>query len=378
MKYIFTFSFCILLFCEANSQEIWHQIGLNYPGNNTVDQSQYCAISPIGANLVYVMLDQGRFYKSVDGGASWIENQTGISENFFDLSFFDENLGFAVGSNGAILKTTDSGTTWNVISTETTEDLFSMEMISLNDIWVVGNHGTVLHSTDGGNSWNLNTSLSTEKLNSVQFNGNLGYIAGNNGTLLQTFDYGETWNSISLDTDEDLFSLNITETNTRFLAGNVHDGDYYFYEAENIYKTTNNTKWESHYFYSDDYNYVVSSMLFLNDNEGFLLSSTAMMCDCGGLIIYKTIDGGQTWDVSYHGISTGSVIFGGFSDLAFVNNSVGYALNGFCAFQTTNGGTGWNGYPEDLFGKENFESSSENYGLSQSFPRKYRSYPNGK
>lgn len=351
LNFFFSTLFTLLISFCGDCQETWHQLDFTPPG-----ESAFGALCSIDENVLYVMLDEGRFYKSMDGGTSWTENETGISENFFDLVFFDANLGFAVGTNGTILKTSDAGTTWNIIPTETTENLFSMTMISLNDIWVVGHHGTVLHSIDGGNTWVLDNSLSTEKLNSVQFNGNLGYIAGNNGTLLQTFDYGATWNTISLNTDEDFFSLNITQNNTQFLSGNVEE-EYYFNSGERIFKTTDDENWTSYTVFDDGM--IKSNLYFANDNLGFLFSSAQAMCDCSDMAIYRTIDAGTTWEVSFCGYSSGGGMVPGYSDFDSFGNEMFYALNKDHIFKTTNAGAEWNEEECNwVFSVENFNSDS--------------------
>lgn len=317
MKHFSTFLIVFFTITFIHSQG-WPQI--NFPG-----EGMYGSICPFGEDLVYLMVDNGMFYTSYDGGLNWVETNTGVQKNFYDMVFFDEDLGFAVGNNGTIIKTMDAGQNWDIVSSGTTENLFSIAMISLNDIWIVGHHGVVLHSTNGGNNWILDNSISSEQLNSVEFKGSHGYIAGNNGTLLYTTDYGTTWNPIALSTTDDLFSLNITANNTQVLAGQV-DEDYLQYRGDLVFKTEDNSNWTNYYvpYYLD---MGVSKLYFLNDNVGFYLDAAAAFCNCSFMKIYKTYDSGETWSLSYSAstYNSNSPFFGGFSDLAFVNDSLGYA-----------------------------------------------------
>lgn len=352
MKAIFTLIITLFSFAFGYSQQIWHPVNFYPPG----ESNAIGAICPIDENLVYAVSDQ-KFYKSLDSGTSWVSIDLNIPETFFDLVFFDANLGFAIGTNGTILKTVDAGTTWSTIPTGTTEDLFSMAMISLNDIWVVGSQGTVLHSTNGGNTWALDNSLTTEKLNSVKFYGNIGFIAGNNATLLHTSDYGITWTPVSLSTTDDLFSLNVTENNTQFLAGNAPETYPGFNNGFVIFKTTDNINWLSYPVIND--RLVTSKLYFQNDNLGFLLSSAKALCNCSDLEIYRTIDGGQSWELSYCASGGSDALEGGYSDLAAANDTIIYAFNNDHIFQTTNAGANWGQNPCDaVYGIEEFELSN--------------------
>ncbi|HET8838980.1 MAG TPA: YCF48-related protein, partial [Flavobacteriaceae bacterium] len=116
MKQFFTFLIFIFTITFVHSQG-----QINFPGEGT-----YGSICPFGEDLVYLMVDDGMFYTSNDGGLNWTENNIGISEDFFDMVFFDEELGFAVGSNGTIVKTMDSGQNWSIVPSGTTENLFSI------------------------------------------------------------------------------------------------------------------------------------------------------------------------------------------------------------------------------------------------------------
>ncbi|HET8838434.1 MAG TPA: YCF48-related protein, partial [Flavobacteriaceae bacterium] len=236
----------------------------------------------------------------------------------------------------------------------TTENLFSIAMISLNNIWIVGHHGMVLHSTDGGNNWVMNNTLSSEQLNSIAFKDNRGYIAGNNGTLLQSNDYGNTWQPVSLSIIDDLFSLSMTESNTQLLAGQANE-EYVAYFADEIYKTEDDSTW-TNYYVPNFMDIGVANLYFLNDNVGFYLDAAAAFCNCSHMNIFKTTDSGQTWSISYQAstYNSNSPFFSGFSDLIFVNDTIGYAYVSSKFFKTINGGSSWLSTSKKDFNFESF------------------------
>lgn len=318
--------------------------------------NNFGAICPIDENLIYVMLDEGKFNKSLDGGTTWTSYNLGIQEEFYDMAFVDSNNGLAIGGSGTILKTTDGGLNWTSISSGTTNDLLSIEIISQNNIWVVGKNGTVLRSTDYGNTWASYNSLSTERLNSVRFrNANKGYIAGNNGSLFHTSDGGTTWTTINLGTTDDLFSLSLTENNTQLLAGSVN----YAYRGYHAYKTIDGINWTSYALMPMGGGWGVSKLYFKNDTLGFYISANASMCNCSKVEIDNAINSAQNWELGYCG--RGGDISVGYSDMAFVNENVGFALNGELFFKTTNGGLGWDpnwsceGLPGEIYAVKEFD-----------------------
>jgi photosystem II stability/assembly factor-like uncharacterized protein len=46
----------------------------------------------------------GDIYKTTDGGVTWIESQTEVTNSFNGIHFISENLGWAVGSSGKVMK----------------------------------------------------------------------------------------------------------------------------------------------------------------------------------------------------------------------------------------------------------------------------------
>ena len=290
--------------------------------------NQHGGIYGFSENLVYVMADGGRFFKSENAGISWVESDTGINVEFYDLNFYDENLGFAVGQAGKILKTTNSGQTWTEVPSGTTNDLYSIGIGSLNAIYIVGNAGTVLKSTDEGESWTALTGISSERLNHINFkNANTAYIAGDNGTLLYTENAGNSWEALDFGNTDDYYITSITDNAVQLLSGPTRD--YLFREGANTWVSSNNLDWNKFMMYGGIPG-AFSGFHFQNDTEGYAVHSADALCECCYIEIIKTINNGTTWDSLYweeFGMSACNTE-AGFSDISFVNDQYGYVLIG--------------------------------------------------
>lgn len=199
-----------------------------------------------------------------------------INSDFSDMVFLNDNIGFAVGSNGLFQKTTDGGVTWSNQSTGYTNTLTSIFPIDADHIYAVGIDSLIIYSENGGSSWTRQSGNIHTSLYDVYFvNPMVGFVCGAYNTLLKTIDGGLNWTP-----------LNIT--------------------------ITSNFK----------------SIYFLNCDTGFVGSSGK---------IFKTIDGGNSWNVQFLGTNPNAII----NDFLFINSQVGYLAADFGVMKTIDGGSNW-------------------------------------
>jgi photosystem II stability/assembly factor-like uncharacterized protein len=324
----------IFLVLIAVGSQLYAQQGWQYQNSNLIG-NQHGAICALTKDMLFVIASEGKFLKTMDGGASWIELNTGFTESFFDVAFSPAGFGYAVGQNGLIIKTMDGGVSWTVMASGTNEDLFSICLYAPSDVWVVGDNGVILHSVDHGNTWIKNTSLTNKRLNSIAFKsaGN-GYIAGNLGTLLGTTDGGATWNTLAIPTDKDLYSLSVRENFTRVLAGNVA---FYLYDSNEMFESADGFNWTS--INMESLIPGRSRMCFSNDSVGFTLSSNCTTNGECGIGITRTTDYGATWATSFDNWNPPSMVGLAYGDMIFVSDSIGYVLCGNNILKTTDQGT---------------------------------------
>ncbi len=322
-------------------QQGWQYIENPLAGDSIYKNSG--AIYALSADTVFIVSDAGIFIKSFDGGTTWINYNTGFSEDFFDIYFIDSNTGYCVGENGKIIKTIDGGENWTALNTSTTNNINCI-CFHNEELWTVGNNGLILHSVDYGDTWEQNIVVEN-KLNSIAFNNDsIGIIAGNENTLLKSTNNGNTWTiedaNLPYETS-DLFSLFITQNYTYTLVGNCSDNEdygYHSYHAFGLLRINDLLNWSIEYSSNDINGLELSKIFFINDSTGFNIYSGTPMNSYFYLIIDKTDNYGANWNSSFEHWSDSIHIAFAYADIFFANDTVGYALSGNKILKTTDGG----------------------------------------
>ena len=88
---------------------------------------------------------------SIQLTAQWFwQNPLPQGNTLYDLKFISSQLGWTVGDGGTILKTIDGGTTWMLQESGTNQVLYSVALMDTSNLVAVGGFGAVLKTTDGG------------------------------------------------------------------------------------------------------------------------------------------------------------------------------------------------------------------------------------
>ena len=97
----------------------------------------------------------GRFYRTTDGGATWIQGDLpGSPLQIQDMDFFDENIGYAVGWWGDAFRSDDAGATWQTLPTPNGDDqLTDIYLLGPDELWVSTNDDVAYYSATGGQNW---------------------------------------------------------------------------------------------------------------------------------------------------------------------------------------------------------------------------------
>ena len=233
------------------------------------------AITSPSPSTCYAVGDSGVFMKSLDFGQTWNQYLIGTSV-FYPLnamSFINQDIGWVAGYHGTIAKTVNGGQTWFEQSSGTT---FSLNAICFYDDLhgcAVGEAGICLKTNDGGLHWNTLNLGTNLNLNCINFvNSSVGYIAGNAGNILKSVDGGLTWSHMNSGITTDMKSLYFINENIGFTCGN------------GIYKTVDGGQsWNRVY----DFYYYFNSIFFRDAMTGYA-------CGAAGTI-FMTVDGGETW-----------------------------------------------------------------------------------
>ena len=163
---------------------------------------------PVDATTGYIAGKKGTILKTTDGGSNWVSQDSGTNTNLRGVSFpADATTGYVVGNNGKILKTTDGGSNWASQTSGTSNMLFGVDFpTDATTGYAVGSDPTVLRTTNGGTNWNSQTIGGTDGLRAVHFptDANTGYAVGQNGFTVTTTDGGSNWISQTPGTSEEL------------------------------------------------------------------------------------------------------------------------------------------------------------------------------
>ena len=258
--------------------------------------------------------------------AQWNQNfQTNSTLN--SIYFYDAQHGWAAG-NGIILRTNDGGETWNTTNTGNGIELKSVKFVNTNYGWAVGTKkigemyfGIAYKTIDGGVSWNEIDVPGSGWLTSCSFvDENTGWAADVGGKIFKTINGGSNWQLIETGSD------NILE-------------DVYFFDSENgwaignggqiLHSTDGGLTWDIQNFGTDN---KFSSIFFSSPYIGYVMGGQFDNMST----IYKTIDGGITWN------KLNTDLIGGIVAGYFVDEQTGYCIMEYGGvYKTTTGGLFW-------------------------------------
>ena len=145
-----------------------------------------------GVHVVPQVSQNSVIQKTVDGGQTWVNQETGTEDVLEDIFFLDDKYGWAVGENGLVLHTSNGGEKWTTQTSGTEETLRSIRFTDQYMGWAVGGDlgvGVIVHTNDGGKKWEVqdpgDPMVQGFQMNSVFVLGKQVWLAGGNGVILQ-------------------------------------------------------------------------------------------------------------------------------------------------------------------------------------------------
>ena len=304
----------------------------------------------------------GTILHTVNGGVDWQEQISSTPENLKAIEFTDPNKGWAVGENGVIVRTQDGGQSWTPQTSGTLEDLNGIDFANQRTGTIVGNNGIYLETDDGGESWTSSMHAKTNNLEAVDyrsfntwgiivgddniFETNFGqseeltqgwilqsnepeklrdieavseteaWTVGDQGTVLNTADAGNTWVPGNFTGSDDLYTVEV-------IGNNIWIGG----DNNSLYKSQDQgLNWTAQVTPTPDKQ--INKIQFVDALNGYykVLGN--------GYDIYKTSNGGQTWNK----ITEPSNFI---SDFYFADEDTGWASGSNEINETTDGGNSW-------------------------------------
>jgi len=214
-------------FCAYNSTTkesyVFRSIdgGRTFTHNATAIPGRAAQMDAFDANVALVVTDQGKIFKSSDGGATWVEKHSYmisvIAPGWFDgIRVLDNNVAVAFGDfepngNMYFVRTTDQGETWTQITgidfLGSAYAYFTWGLAACtvgSNVWLAAtnmeyNASFVFRSFDLGVTWQSFT-IPPEVIpnypRAIAFSDiNNGMIAARGGYVIMSTDGGATWSS---------------------------------------------------------------------------------------------------------------------------------------------------------------------------------------
>ncbi len=163
--------------------------------------------------------------RTTNGGASWVTDSFPNASfyGYHDIFFATPSIGYLCGAQGKIYKTVNGGATFTPQTTGITEYLLKIYFLDTLKGFAIGEDGTLLKTINGGTTWTPANPANNSFLNAIAFYDSLnGYIAGESGIFFVTEDGGNTWTYKSLNTGN-IYDITFYDGYHGYLVG---DGDY--------------------------------------------------------------------------------------------------------------------------------------------------------
>ena len=239
----------------------------------------------------------GIILHSTDKGESWQTQQKDGCRELTRVFFIDELRGWSVGSQGIIYNTKDGGTTWNSLPKLTNGyDITGVVFVDPLNGWICANSTSsdttiakIFSTEDGGLNWTHQFESSETNFYNICFTTtDSGWAVGSNGIIVSTYDRGYSWETQNISTSY-LRDIDFVDSKCGYTAAGKYEwsdstGEYI---KGIIYKTVDGGQtWTEVY---SDTNQYYSGVDFTDKNHGWV-------ADRMGSILY-TNDGGETWQL---------------------------------------------------------------------------------
>ena len=294
--------------------------------------------------------------------------QSPVTGNLNDVCFVDENIGIAVGDSGTILRTADGGIHWELISKNGMERLTKVKFFDSQ--YGIATGSTLYLSNDAGLTW-----VEQSRVNDMFFdveitNDSTCVVSGTPSEILRSVDHGKTW-EVLIDEKEDLGIQFLSFVNDKIGYANKFSGSVI---SSSLKTLDGGTTWSEIADGSGMHITLIEDIVFISEDVGFRggwYSPHLMRTDNGAHLwshidsslvhdfaiydfhinpsqpnsfyacgwygqVFKSIDGGATWDQLHTGLSTNTSLYG----IYFTNDLNGWVVGqGGVILKTTNGGT---------------------------------------
>ena len=378
------------LFKSADGGATWQALDLGLPPNNAfisslvsdpTDPSRLYALSPIPQNNGPT---QVAMLRSIDGGQSWniIPNKLlgGASVTSLVISASAPSVLFAVAPSGpsgtAIFKSTDGGDSWAPLNPglPTGADVSSLVIDPTNSsrIYLAVNFyfaevGGIVQSDDGGATWtaiqpDFPADTPVDYL-AIDPSSPSTFYALANHAIFKSTDGGATWAGAGSGLNAvDVFALGVSPLEASTLYASAGNSLFKSADAGATWSSlfafqlfTPETNFIGSFFPDGSPTYPRTLLIdFSNPNNLYVYTNRGNGCYFADNLLFKSTDGGVSWDNSISPQTSGCILggffgpSGGLKAIDPTNPATLYVAedddsDGFWAIlKTTDGGATWN------------------------------------
>jgi photosystem II stability/assembly factor-like uncharacterized protein len=312
----------------------WSAAGL--ASNNLTD---FCCVND---NTVFAVTLDGKIFETMDAGEHWSMQQPDSLLELDAVHASGEQHLWAAGYWGKIFYSSDRGSEWTLQNGNSLlgTNLQAVDFSDLRHGWAVGNYASTgaVHTSDGGMTWAIQDSghagLSVTAVDSLTAWVVIGDVWDRTGALRHTTDGGTSWNTV-----QPVQRLNIYYV-THFGANDVwavslgaYNGGCSWSDSATCHSSNGGATWTCYPIEEDGW--VTMDMDFVDPLHGWRICASSGEGNAGA--IFRTGDGGQTWEQQYT-----QGYLGDLEQVSFVDTLHGWAAGNYGGvIRTTNGGITW-------------------------------------
>jgi len=264
---------------------------LSFDGGQTWDSTVYMGtyssirkFCAYGESFGAVVGFYGAMAKTLDGGNTWESMKDGMTATISDIGFFDENTGYALAGTytSDLYKTSDGGQNWFHDTTVQFAPYYNLKIYGQSS-YLLSASGKLLKSYNSGTDWEtVDVPISNTETDMQFADQSHGFLCADSGVFYKTSDGGLTWINKSLPTDGFLHQIFFISED---LGCVIDQTNKLIWRTEDGCDTWTST------LLTGEVTYSPQSLYFLNEAEGYCTTHEGML--------FKTADGGNSWQSSY-------------------------------------------------------------------------------
>lgn len=276
----------------------------------------FVVFATINATTIWVTNLAGGIFKSVDDGATFFPQSSGVTSAFRSIQAKSSTEVWAVGDNGVVKVTTD-GNTWTTKNLGTTSNLNSVFWVSATNGFIggiswAGGLNFFAFSTDSGTTFTPTSTAGVGAKAIFFVSSSVGWVAVGS-QIIKTTNGGVNFVGQTVPTNSGLNSVSFIDVNTGVTVG----------LSGFIARTVNGgTTWTQ----------ITSPTVSTINYVKFVSATVGYAGYVSGLL--KTVDAGASWS-TVSGVTTTS-----FNSLDFSGTTDGWIAGGVLQ-RTSNSGTSW-------------------------------------